>query len=81
MATQTSDNYIIQILFGRYRSWDTISWTHLIVLGSLLFAMTYIYLLLVRQRLLRYDVEVRALQTRSPLTARPTTTTVASYNT
>ena len=66
----TQPSWIVQILFGRYQSVSTLSWTNVIIVAVAGLLMIYIYLFFLRRRFRAYD----RLLKRIPLTALPLTT-------
>ncbi len=54
---QDSVDFIVRILFGRYRSWGSLGWEHLIIMGSVTFLMFNIYVCVFRKRFMQYKVE------------------------
>lgn len=51
----SGSQWIVQILFGRYRSWGAITLGHLTVLGAVGVSLIYIYLMLLRRRFNSYS--------------------------
>jgi len=60
-ATLLGPVWWLQILFGRYRDWGNIQWLHLIILGSTLIAMTYLYVWLLSLRWNQYAKDRRQI--------------------
>jgi len=50
-----TSTWILQILFGRYRSWAADDWLNLGILGCVVAVMMYVYLSLLRSRMAAYQ--------------------------
>lgn len=63
-------DWVIQLLFGRYRPWG-VGFEHLIITASVFGVLMWSYLILLRKRVLKYGKEIREIPRKSlPLTAR-----------
>jgi hypothetical protein len=54
---QDSVDFIVRILFGRYRSWGALGWEHLIIMGAVVLAMVNAYVWVFRKRFMQYKME------------------------
>lgn len=60
-GVDSSDQWMVQILFGRYRALGNFQLTHIAVLVGVGFTMIYIYLHLLRKKFRNYELERRAI--------------------
>jgi hypothetical protein len=62
MASQfTQSSWIVQILFGRYQSVPTISWTEVIVLAVIGVVMVYVYLFFLRLKFVHFTRQLKSI--------------------
>lgn len=61
LENSVSPSWVVQILFGRYRSLGDLQWSHLAVMGGVGFVMLYVYLYFLKRKFRHYSKAISRL--------------------